>query len=284
MRYALALFTVAALAGVARADRVVEPPAGWVSDDNHAKRVQSNLDVRMPEDSTVEVWSYAPPEKGAQLIVSAITVPVGGDVAGAWVRTRIDELHDTPALMAGDDGKTRTISWSEKADEANLEWANDDIGTQSLVRAVWVARKHAEGAPDTVEELRAECVMAIDGVAQVRPLCEKALASMALPAAADRVAIATPAAVKEPGDDDDAVVLDGGVATPPAGATIDTAPPGPPGPIISTRPASSGGRDLRPFWVAGGLLVLIASLLWGRKKRSEALASEEGKPGSDKDE
>jgi hypothetical protein len=284
------------VAGAARADQAMEPrilprPAGWVLDDAHAQLVKSSMERELPAGmlGSVEVYSYHPSERGGQLIASLVTVNVVGEAGGAWVRERIDAIQETPSLMAGDTGKVRTISWAEKSDaaaklvEANLQWANDDDQTVSIVRAVWVRRVHPEGTPDVIEEYRGECVMSADAVATLQPPCVEALGQMMLPPESNRLAIAPPAKVADPeaeGDDEPAVpVAPATPATPdtkesPEGAEIHKTPDSV-APIVVNNPAPSAGRDLRPFWIAGGLLIVVALLLWNRKKRQELIAEEE---------
>jgi FtsZ-interacting cell division protein ZipA len=51
--------------------------------------------------------------------------------------------------------------------------------------------------------------------------------------------------------------------------------------VLEQPTKKSSGTDTRPFWVAGGLLVLVAVLLWSNKKRKELLAEEEAKEKAD---
>jgi hypothetical protein len=294
--------------GAARADkaappRLVTPPAGWVENTDQAKRVKSQLDMElMSEDATVEVYGWQPAERGALLLASLVTVEMPPERMGGWVREQIDEIHDTPAMMAGKEGKTRTISWSETADTADLEYANDELGTVSVVHVAWVRRAHADGAPDTIEEYKGECMVSSESAAQYQKPCAEAIAGLTLPAAAERLKIDTPARVAEGGDDDDdddgsgtgsgtgtgtgtAAGSETGSGTGTGTGTVtsmNNAPEGAPlGPVITTKPASKGGTDMRPFWIAGGLLVLIAVLLWSRKKRQELIAEDERRKEED---
>jgi hypothetical protein len=47
------------------------------------------------------------------------------------------------------------------------------------------------------------------------------------------------------------------------------------GPVLATREAPREERDLRPFYVGGFLLLVVAVLWWNRKRTAEALARAE---------
>lgn len=267
------------LAGTAHADQAPPPipgtpPPGWVKNTEHAKLVHNGILVGLPGDlaaANVRVYSYNAPKDpsrgGAQLIFSVVDAAQGDDAsAAAYVRARVDELKNTAQVMVNDGGgRVRNITWQEHTDDANrvvdalLEWAHDDNGTQSLVRAAWVKLAgSSQPKAYVIEEVRAECVMAADAVATLRPACAEALASMLLPEVAARLPITAAAAV-EP------VAATTAVAEAPSMKATPPGTPVPARPVVQRSPE----RDWRAFYVLGALIVLGAVLMWNKRRREE---------------
>jgi hypothetical protein len=261
----------------ARAEPPPFDPPPWPVDATHAAVMMRDLMAPFPENvhATSQVWSLRPPSGGGQLIASALLIGVTGE-GQAFIRSRLDEVRRTPEIVAGSDptAKVRTVSWQEKVDDkqrivdARLEWAQDDHGTISLVRVVWIRPTVPE---NTIEEFRVECVIATDQVAALRPACEKAIASLRPRTFEERLPIAVAAApAPEPADDENELDAPGASMreTP---TTI--------GPVLASTPAREEARDMRPFYVGGFLLIVIAVLWWNRKKRAELDAESERDAG-----
>jgi hypothetical protein len=223
-----------------------------------------------------QVWSLRPPGGGGALIASRLLVGVAGE-GKEYIRARLEELRRTPEIVAGNDptAKVRTVAWRENVDDkqrivdAHLEWAQDDHGTLSIVRAVWI---RPTDPPETIEEYRVECVIATEQVAALRKPCEDAMASLVPRAPAERQAIAVAAlAAPEPEPADDNEVDAPGASMRETPTTI--------GPVLATKPAREEARDMRPFYVGGFLLLVVALLWWNRKKRAELDAESERDAG-----
>jgi hypothetical protein len=237
------------------------PPAGWKQRPEHARVVHDGILAGLSADiaaANVRVYSFSPKDGGAQVIFSVLDVAMPDDAAAAaFVRQRVDELKNTAQMMVDDGGgRVRQIQWQEHPDETNrvvdalLEWAHDDNATQSLVRAAWVK---LPAKPYVIEEVRAECVLAADAVATMRPVCSDALASMMLPELAARLPISADAAVVTPTKPTEAPSM---TATP-AGTPV------PARPVVEKTPP----RDWRAFYVIGALIALGAALMWNRRRR-----------------
>ena len=258
-RSALILFCLVGLAGTAAAQ-----PAGWVADERHAAVVERDLLITFPEgaQAKLELDSFRSPEPGAQLIQWTLEVGVHGD-GGGLVRTRIDDLRTTVEAISSGGGKVRTLQWSEKADprqmwvEALLEWIDDDTGVRSMTRAIWV---HPEGVA-AIREHRIECVLASDASEPLRTACADAIGKLAV----------TPLDGREP-----FVVATAEPAEPDEGDEMRPTPKDV-GPVLATREPEKKEepRDLRPFYIGGFLLLILAVLWWSRKRNAEAIARAE---------
>jgi hypothetical protein len=281
----IALFLIATTTSVMADEPRAEPPPfdppPWPVDATHAAVMMRDLMAPFPENvhATSQVWSLRPPNGGGQLIASALLIGVTGE-GQAFVRSRLDEVRRTPEIVAGSDptAKVRTVSWQEKVDDkqrlvdARLEWAQDDHGTISLVRVVWIRPTVPE---NTIEEFRVECVIATDQVAALRPACEKAIESLRPRTLDERLPITVAAApAPEPPDvenDDDNELDAPGASMRETPSTI--------GPVLASKPAREEPRDMRPFYVGGFILVVAAVLWWNRKKRAELEAESERDAG-----
>lgn len=273
------------LAGTAHADQAVPPipgtpPAGWKQHQDHAQLVHNGILAGLPSEvdsANVRVYSFAAPGGGGQMIFSVLDVGAADDAAAAtYVRARVDELKNTAQMMVDDGGgRVRQLQWQEHADEPNrvvdalLEWAHDDNGTQSIIRAAWVK---LPAKPFVIEEVRAECVMAADKVEALRPACAEALASMMMPELSARLPISAEAAVVKP------------VADPKRDTEAPSMTATPPGTPVPARPTvePSAKRDWRAFYVLGALIVLGGALMWNKRRR-EAY-DEESDTATKKDE
>jgi hypothetical protein len=137
-----------------------------------------------------------------------------------------------------------------------------------MVRAVWVK------VPDALAEYRVECVMTLDAVAATRAACQQAMASIVLPRMAERQALAAAAPVAAVADED-ASGGDDGVAPDPVQPGIRQTPEGI-APVVIEQPArTEEGRDLRPFYLAGGLLLLAGALWWSNQRRKKVLDADD---------
>jgi hypothetical protein len=261
MRTIVIVLCLVALAGTAAAQ-----PAGWLADEQHAAVVERDLLITFPEgaQAKLELDSFRSPEPGAQLIQWTLEVGVNGD-GGGLVRTRIEDLRTTVEAIAGGGGKVRTLQWSEKADpkqmwvEALLEWIDDDTGVRSVTRAIWV---HPKGVA-SIREHRVECVLASDVGAALLAACDEALGKIAV----------TPLDQREPFVAANPEPAEGGEV-----AEGDEMRPTPKevGPVLATRePKKEEPRDLRPFYIGGFLLLVLAVLWWSRKRNAEAIARAE---------
>jgi hypothetical protein len=266
-------------------------PSAWVLDPAHAESIQQLIANGAPDGVSrlgVRVWSYRPAAGGGQLIISvtrfeldaAAKAPAG---TGEVVRQRVADVRaSVEAMTASDGAAVRQLAWSERTNtaqkvvEADLEWAHDELGTTSVVRARWTLD---EGVLD---ERRVECVLAAADAATLRPACDRAIDSLVLPAIERRLVIAVASAPPEEGGDGDGGDSDAGAgATPGSGAgragdapTMRATPDGvaiPPRPAPDTAPA----RDWRPMYVVAGMVLLIGALLWNRGRR-KALERAEG--------
>lgn len=266
----LALLAIAAPA----AAQPVTPPAGWVADERHAAVVERDLVAAFgPIKSDIAVWSWRSPEPGGQIVVSQIDAGVTG-TGGGYVRQRVDELRGTVDVIASDGGQVRTVGWTEHTDpkqqvvEAKLEWANDSTGVVSVARAIWT-RPAAPG--DLVREVRAECLFAADEATRLRPACDQVLAALD-PGDAPRATIEMPAVVATPPEEP---------SEPP---TMRETPDSVPAVLAQRPPAAKEERDLRPFYVAGFVLIVFAALWWNRKRHKDVLEAEAGEKSEPRDE
>jgi hypothetical protein len=265
-----------------------KPPVGWQPDPDHAKVVEQHGRELLPTGmiGDVQVESYAAPTlHGAQLIATSTSVSVVGD-GGDWVRARLDELKELPDVGQSAGDQVRVVAWSEtpsadgKSVEARLEFADDTIGMVSIVRTIWVRTAANTGSPATSQilEVQGDCEIAADAIATLRAPCEASLASLVVPAADQLQPVSAPAAKPAPDDDtdtDDAPAAASGSGSSSASAVPSMGPAssGDLGPILATRPPEES-RDMRPYYVGGALLLLVAVLLWNRKNRRELLAEE----------
>lgn len=264
------LLLVVGLAGTA-----VAQPAGWVEDRQHAQVIERDLLLGFPEGAraNLKLTSHRAPQPGGQLIAWTLEVAVNGD-GGGFVRNRIEDLRTTVDAIASGGGKVRTLHWSEKADpkqqwvEVRLEWSDDENGILSLVRSVWV---HPTGV-GSIREHRVECVLAADAAAALRPACDQAMAALEITPLAEREPFTAPAA--EPPAEDEAPAPDK-LAEPERDSATMRETPESVGPVLATRETRPEQRDLRPFYVGGFLLLVIAVLWWNRRRNAEAIARAE---------
>lgn len=259
--------------------QIAAPPVGWIHDTAHADTVRRGLVAGFPDDAPgaeVRVESFRPPEPGAQLILSRAWFPAPADPA-TLVRERVEDLRRTVEVMSsgGADG-LRQIGWQERSDdagrlvEATLEWAHDGNQTLSMVRAVWVK------LPDALAEYRVECVMTLDAVAAIRPACQQAMASLMLPAMAQRQPLAVAPPAVPDADEDPLDDRTGATAAPgPVQPGIRPAPDGVAPVVLAQPPRAEPPRDLRPFWLAGGLLLVAAALWWSNARRKKVLDADD---------
>jgi hypothetical protein len=208
---------------------------------------------------------------GASLLAWRVATagPVA-DPAGS-ARAELDLVRGASAAAASDGSKTEETAWSEhvvpadRTVEAELAWRHLDLGTTTRTRIVL----SATGAG--LEVVAGECVLRDDDAASFDAACARFLAGVApTTAAGDRVALTIGgAAAAEP----PAVGSGGGSG---GGPTL-TAPVGPmpPTTIPVIRPPPKK-NDLRPLYIAAGLLLLAAVFLWNRTKRKE-MEAEYGK-------
>jgi hypothetical protein len=256
-------FLAIVLCSIALAGTAAAQPAGWVADEQHAAVVERDILVTFPEDAQarLELDSFRSPEPGAQLIQWTLEVAVDGD-GGRLVRARIEDLRSTVDAIAAGGGKVRTLQWREKADpkemwvEALLEWIDDDTGVRSVTRAIWV---HPKGVA-SIREHRVECVLASDVNDALLTACDRALGTIAVTPRGEREPFEAAAAEPPPADEP-------GEMRP----TPKEIPP-----VLATRePTKEEPRDLRPFYIGGFLLLVLAVLWWSRKRNAEAIARAE---------
>jgi hypothetical protein len=261
----LAVVLLLALASPAAAQ-----PAGWTEDRQHAAVVERDLLLGFPEGARADLAleSYRSPTPGGQIIAWMLEVGVNGD-GGGYARTRIDDLRTTVDAMASGGGKVRTLHWSEQADakqkwvEARLEWSDDEHGILSIARAVWV---HPAGSA-SIREHRVECVLAADAAAALRPACDQAIAAMTITPLAEREAFVA-AAAEPPAEEPEPARAEEPHQMRETPSTV--------GPVLATRePEREEPRDLRPFYVGGFILLIVAVLWWNRKRNAEAIARAE---------
>jgi hypothetical protein len=268
LRHSILVLPILLQAGLARAGDASPPvpaPAGWSADPRHAEVVERELQGSLPPGAAIETWSYRAPEPGGQVMMTRADVPVGDP--GAFVRTRTDDLRATVDVVAGAGGAVRTLGASERVDatahvvEAQLEWAQDDAGIVSVVRALWWRNE----AGDRVREVRVECLLAAEAGA-LRPACDRALAALAAPPGERRAPLALPARVAESVPARGEPVEPGSRIRP----TPDTV-----GPILVQEPPRREASDRRPFYVAAFLVFMVLILWWNRRKRAALLAAED---------
>ena len=254
---ALLLAPLTARAGV---DDRVPPPAGWQRDADRASRLATFLSKEdhfggTPIDSSeVAVWSA--PEGGATLIVSVVRAPAPAALAVS-VRTELEAIRKAPRAAGAVE-----VSWQEslrKAEhvlEATLAWK--DASNQLAGRSRTLVSLREGG----IERATAECVVRDDQTAAAAA-CHQALQALssAIPAG-QRVAFAVP-------DKN---------LTPPAPASSDREPPrlGDGSKIaMPTVVVAEKGRDRRPYYVIGALLLAAAALLWNRGRKVARKASQD---------
>ena len=185
------------------------------------------------------------------------------DPAGA-ARAELDLVRGAAAAAASDGSKTEETAWSEhvvpgaRTVEAELAWRHLDLGTTTRTRIVL----SATGAG--LEAVAGACVLRDDGASSFDAACARFLAGVApTTAAGDRVALMIGgAAAAEP-----PVVGSGGGSgnQPTLMAPVGPVPPTTI-PVIRPPPKKT---DLRPLYIAAGLLMLIAVFMWNRSKRKE---------------
>jgi hypothetical protein len=267
-RIPLILLLVAATTE-ARADDdlpLITAPSGWTADDVHREIVERDLLALLPSGATAgaRAAAYQAPRGGATLIAWGLEVAVAREGEGL-VRARLEDLRTTPADEARiEGGVTRTVDWAETSDAADrmitarLVWSDDTDGILTVARRVWLRPIREVVTFDTIVEYGAECVIAADRAAELQPACERALASLSYEPLDHRAPIAM-AAIPEPAA---------------AGPAAPQMRPTPEGTVIVPGPGpgpSASRRDWRPFWVGGGLLIVIAAVLLARSRRKETL-------------
>ena len=258
------------------------PPPGWEPDlgrsagfemavgrEDHFGGVRVHVSaqhLRAPSPGgillTSEVASEALPADAA----AAATAELHG------IRSGLDSLGDT----------VKVVRWDVHADpaskvtEGRLEWSDASLGTTSISRTLVFQ------TGGRLVRLSAECIIAADA-GGLRAPCEAALATLtplAPVATRDALAVATTAPA--------APVADGAAPRPGApvggggGPTISEREGGMPVTIVVDSPKPK--RDRRPYYVAGGLVVILAVYLFNRRNRQRATAAADEPKDEPKDE
>jgi hypothetical protein len=256
------------------------PPAGWQADVGRSKGLElaaGREDHFGAVPVHVSAQHLRAPQPGGILLTTEIaTVALPANLASAAAM----EMH---GLRAGLDSLGETVKvarWDINADaaakvsEGRLEWSDTSLGTTTVSRTlIFKTGEH-------LVRLTAECIIAADAGA-LRGPCEAALETLA-PLA--------PVSARE---------LVEVSATPPIAlaATADVAPPRPDGAIpkssgptirelegempvtiVVDKPAAK--KDRRPYYVFGGLAVILVVFLVNRRNRQrlEAADKPEAKP------
>lgn len=274
-----------ALIGVARADEAavpepvgkLTPPAGWNVDVGRSAALELAV---TSEDHfggvPVHVSAQhlrAPAPGGILLVTEVATKSLPADPAAAastelhGIRDSLGALGDTVVVAHWD----VQASAADKVTEGKLEWSDASLGTTTIGRTlVFQSGGH-------LIRINAECILASDATA-LRGPCEAALATLAPLApvsARDALVVAAQAPVAPPPP----------VADRPSGEIQPHT-----GPVMSERSAEvpttividvpPKKRDRRPFYVAGGLILIAAVYVMNRRGRQRAEAAAERKPES----
>lgn len=254
------------------------PPPGWSADIGQSRGLELAVG-REDHFGGVEVHVSAQhlraPQPGGILLTTEIataTLPSDPGLAASaemhGLRSGLESLGDT----------VKVVRWDIKPDaaakvtEGLLEWSDASLGTTTISRTLMFQ------TGGHLVRLTAECIIAADA-GGLRGPCEAALSSLA-PLA--------PVTAR------DALQVS---AVPPAPVLPDVAPPRPEGPIPrSTGPTISEREgempvtivvdkpkqkaDRRPYYVFGGLAVIVAIFLLNRRARQrlEAESKPEPKP------
>lgn len=206
------------------------------------------------------------PQPGGILLTQEIaTVSLPADPAAAasaelhGLRSGVDSLGDT----------AKVVRWDVKADatakvtEGLLEWNDSSLGTTTISRTlVFRTGEH-------LVRLTAECIIAADAGA-LRGPCESALATLAPLAAVSardalEVSKTPPVAAAEPPPRPDGEIAKG------SGPSISEREGEMPVTIVVDTPKKK--TDRRPFYVFGGLIVILAVYFLNRRSRERLARS-----------
>jgi hypothetical protein len=257
------LATVLLLSGVAYADPLVTPPAGWKQDPQQANALAAKTNevshfggLRSLATSDV----YVAPEGGAALIVTAVAGKVASADRDAAARIAIDELNEATkrAVLAGSgaagvtvDSSASNVVADQKAVRGDLQWTDKSSGTQTHAVILIVADD------ENIVAITGECV---GQTGAVPAACIGALATLNPGISLDKrqpISLAAPGtALTSPG-------LERVTQMPTM--TDGTHTPLPPMTVPTEKPAT----DRRPVYVGLGIVLLAAAFWWNQRRRAK---------------
>lgn len=236
------------------------PPAGWEVDVGRSRGLELAVG-REDHFGGVEVHVSAQhlraPQPGGILLtqeIATVTLPADPKLAASTelhgLRAGLDSLGDTVLVVRWDIKPDAAA----KVTEGLLEWSDASLGTTTLSRTLIFQ------TGGRLVRLTAECIIAADAGA-LRGPCEAALATLAPLApvsARDALEVTdTPPVVGEPIRSRD--------IPPSTGPTIREREGEMPVTIVVDKPTKK--TDRRPYYVMGGLVVILAVFLLNRRAR-----------------
>lgn len=250
------------------------PPPGWEADIGRSRGLELAVG-REDHFGGVEVHVSAQHLRASQpggiLLVSEIataTLPADPSRAASaelhGVRTSVDSLGDT----------VKVVRWDLKPDaaakvtEGLLEWSDASLGTTTISRTLVFQ------TGGRLVRLTADCIIAADA-GGLRAPCESALSSLAPLAPVNARDALTPSAAPPTTPEVAPPRPDGPIPTS-SGPTISEREGAMPVTIIVDKPKAKADR--RPYYVFGGLAVILAVFLLNRRARQRL--EQESKPES----
>ncbi len=257
------------------------PPAGWEPDVGRSRGLElavGNEDHFGGVDVHVSAQHLRAPSPGGILLtteIATVALPVDPGKAATI------ELHGVRSGLSALGDSVTVARWEVKPDpaarftEARLEWSDLSLGTTTISRTLMFK------VGDRVVRLTGECIIAADA-GGLRGPCEAALATLAPLAsvsARDALAVASEAPAPDVAPDATPAVagirpeapLGGG-----KGPTISEREGEMPVTIVVDQPAKKGDR--RPFYVLGGLVVILAVYLFNRRTKQRLAEADREEP------
>jgi hypothetical protein len=251
------------------------PPAGWQADQGRSKGLELAVG-REDHFGGVEVHVSAQhlraPQPGGILLTQEIaTVSLPADPASAATT----EMHGVHAGVMALGDTVKIARWeivpdaAARVTEGRLEWSDASLGTTTISRSlVFQTGEH-------LVRLTAECIIAADAGA-LRAPCEAALATLApLADVGKRVAVAV--SDRPPVVADIAPPRPEGELPRNSGPQIREREGEMPVTILVDKPAKKADR--RPYYVFGGLVIILAAYLLNRRSRQRLDEREKAEAG-----
>jgi hypothetical protein len=246
------------------------PPQGWEADVGRSRGLELAVgreDHFGGAEVHVSAQHLRAPQPGGILLTTEIataTLPADPALAASaelhGMRTGVDSLGDTVKVVRWD----LEPDAAAKVTEGLLEWSDASLGTTTISRTlVFQTGGH-------LVRLTAECIIAADA-GGLRAPCEAALASLA-PLAPVSARDALTVSAQPPATPDVARPRPDGPIPRSSGPTISEREGEMPVTILVDKPKAKADR--RPYYVFGGLAVILAVFLLNRRNRQRLEAAE----------